>query len=133
MADIQHLPDIIIPDIDIDKGWPASSVKTIEDCDDAYAFLMSAIAQIEFQIDEAALPNSGADPRWVNKAKCALKYKRAALNIVNLRRGRIEREQRAAKQVSRDRALLDHIRANTDAAQFKAWVQDSNCNEEMAA
>ncbi len=46
----QNLGDIEIPDIEIDAGWPVSDIKTIEDCDDAFAFLMSAVASIEYAL-----------------------------------------------------------------------------------
>ena len=73
--DIQHLSDIEIPDIEIDKGWPVSDVQTINDCDDAFALLMSAVAKIEFDIEvETLKPKNQQDGLWLAKARCALKY-----------------------------------------------------------
>jgi hypothetical protein len=47
----QHLDDIIIPDIEIAPDWPVSDIATIEDCDDAFAYLSAAVANIEYQIE----------------------------------------------------------------------------------
>lgn len=126
--EIQHLPDIEIPDIEIDKGWPVSDVKTISDCDDAFAFLMSAVAKIEFDIDvEVLKPRDQQDGLWLAKARCALKYKRAALQIVNSARGRATDEEKWKRQNTRDRILLEHIRKATTNDVFMQWVRDSGC------
>lgn len=130
----QHLDDIVIPDIEIDAGWPVSDVKTIEDCDDAFAFLMSACAAIEYDIDvEASKPASQQNPEWAARAKCALKYKKAALSIVNTKRGRINDEKRRQTNVSRDRILLEYIRSHVSNDQFLDWVISSGCNDHFRA
>lgn len=127
---VQHIEDIEIPVIEITEGWPASSVKSAQDCDDAFAYLMSACAQIEFQIDtELAKPKSFQDQNWIARANCALKYKKAALQIVNQRRSAINAAFRQAQQNNRDRKLLEHIRANVPDATFMNWVRESSCND----
>lgn len=82
---VQHLDDIEIPIIEISPGWAADSINTDEDFNDAFAYLMSAVAQIEYQIDmEDSKPLANQDRVWLARAKCALKYKKAALGIANL-------------------------------------------------
>jgi hypothetical protein len=127
---LQHLDDIEIPDIEIAAGWPAASVQSQKDCDDAFAYLMSAVAQIEFQIDvETSKPKEFQDFPWMAKARCALKYKKAALSIVQTRRGYLSAAEARAWQDSRDRKILEFIRANTTNEQFMAWVVASGVNE----
>jgi hypothetical protein len=127
--DPQHLDDIIIPDIEIDKGWPVSDIKTIEDCDDAYAFLMAAVATIEYDIELDASKIVDKGPLWAARARCALKYKKAALNIVNMKRGRIADEMKATRQAARDRRLLSHIKDSVPAAQWALLLQTSGIDD----
>lgn len=132
----QHLDEIIIPDIEIQDGWPVSDVETIEDCDDAYALLMAAVAEIEYELE---LKDLGvcrfADPMWPARARRAMKYKRAALQIVGYKRGRIMEERRRIAQEARDQALLDHIKAVLPAHQFHQMVVSFNAGrvDEVAA
>lgn len=127
--DPQHLDDIIIPDIEIDKGWPVSDISTIDDCDDAYAYLMAAIASIEFDIELDANKIINKGPLWAARARCALKYKRAALNIVNTKRGRISDDIKATRQATRDMRLLAHIRKSLDRETWKALLQSSGVDD----
>ena len=127
---IQHIEDIEIPNIEITAGWDAASVKSQQDCDEAFSYLMSAVAQIEFQIDvELAKPKAAHDTTWLAKARCALKYKRAALQIVQTKRGYINTAESRAWQDSRDRRLLEFIRRNTTTEQFMAWFVASGVND----
>lgn len=123
---IQHIEDIEIPTIEITEGWAAASVNSQKDCDDAFAYLMSACAQIEFQIDtELTKPKNFQDLNWIARANCALKYKKAALQIVNQRRSSINA---AAKQVAHDtrnQRLLEHIRASVPDETFMKWIRES--------
>jgi hypothetical protein len=128
---IQHLDDIEIPIIEIGPGWAAESVKTDQDCDDAFAYLMSAVAQIEYQLDmEDAKLLAHQNREWLARAKCALKYKKAALQIVNQRRSRINENGKRAWQDSRDRRLLEYIRKIVPDTAFIEWVKASNCDKE---
>lgn len=130
---IQHIDDIEIPVIEITDGWAAESVKTREECNDAFAYLMSACAGIEFQIDtELTKPKTHQDLLWLAKAKCALKYKKAALQIVNQRRSAIgEIEERAWRQ-RRDSKLLEYIRSVTPDRQFIEWIRASGISADFA-
>lgn len=124
--DIQSLPDIEIPEIEIDRGWPVSDVCTLQDCDDAFAFLTSAIATIEYSISlELLRPPASRRKEWIAKATCALKFKKAAMDLVNHKRGQINRKEAASVQKQRDRLLVDHIKTCVPEEQFRAWVRDS--------
>ncbi|MHC1549438.1 hypothetical protein [Phyllobacterium sp. K27] len=127
MSSFQHLDDIDIPDIEITEGWPVSDIKTIDDCNDAFAYLMSACASIEYQIDMAQAAHvSKQDAVWIARARCALKYKKAALQIVGFKRGSIGAEETKAFQRERDRALLTYIRSVVPQHEFLEWVRASN-------
>lgn len=127
---IQHIDNIEIPTIEITEGWAANSVASKKDCDDAFAYLMSACAGIEFQIDMELSKAKGAwDSVWLAKARCALKYKKAALSIVQTKRGYINESEKREWQDSRDRNLLEHIRKNVTDETFLGWVRNSGLNE----
>ncbi len=132
----QNLGDIEIPDIEIDAGWPVSDSKTIEDCDDAFAFLMSAVASIEYALDVEMIKKvADQDLQWMARARCALKYKKAALSIINIKRGRISNDAKRERQNRADRILLDYIRDQVSVDDFKKWVNESGIKnlDEVAA
>jgi hypothetical protein len=127
---VQHIDDIEIPIIEITEGWTAESVKTRKDCDDAFSFLMSACAGIEYQIDmETSKPKTHWDNPWLAKARCALKYKKAALQIVNQRRSIINTADDRAWKDSRDRKLLEYIRGVVPDRQFIEWIRASGVGQ----
>jgi hypothetical protein len=122
---IQHI-DVEIPVIEISEGWSAASVQTMDECNNAFSYLMSAVAQIEFQIDtELTKPKNFQDVYWLARAKCALKYKKAALQIVQQRRGVIAEADKRMWQERRDACLLEHIRSVTPDRQFLEWIKAS--------
>jgi len=130
-ASVQHLPDIEIPVIEITEGWSADSCRTHKDCNDAFAYLMAAVASIELQIDvEMTKPKESQDRLWVARANCALKYKKAALQIVNQRRSEINARENRAFQERRDANLLKYIKSIVPNETFLAWVRASGVNEE---
>lgn len=122
---LQHLGDIEIPDIEIETGWAVSEIATIDDCNDAFALLMSTIAQIEYQIDAVELGVEQRPDEWLIKAKCALKYKKAAIQIVSHKRGSIHREADREFQRGRDQTLLHYIRDVVPEHDFLEWVRAS--------
>lgn len=126
MLNNQHLGDIEIPDIEIAEDWPVSDILTVEDCNDAFAYLMSACAQIELQMDMEMSKPKPWDSQWLARANCALKYKKAALQIVNQKRGAFNTEATRQFQRERDRALLTYIRSVVPDHQFLEWVRASN-------
>lgn len=124
---IQHIDDVEIPVIEITDGWSAESCTTKEQCDDAFAYLMSACAGIEYQIDmEFTKPKEQQDAPWLAKAKCALKYKKAALQIVQNRKALISETEKRVWQERQDRHLLTYIRSVVPDHQFLEWVRASN-------
>lgn len=123
---IQHIDDVEIPIIEITDGWAADSVKTREECNDAFAYLMAACAGIEFQIDtELAKPKPNWDLNWLARARCALKFKKAALQIVQVRRSMIAEEIKEARKRERDTKLLEYIRSMVPDRQFLDWLRGS--------
>ena len=119
----QHLADITIPVIEIAEGWAAEDCKTISDCDDAYAYLMAAIASIELQVElELLLPFPEQRGQWIAKARCALKYKRAALQIVANRRSAINTEAKTARLQAEDTRLVQHLKGSLSPDQWAALM-----------
>lgn len=117
-----QLDDITIPDIEITDGWSVHDIKDADECDEAYAYLMAAVAEIEHQLEMKEMGVSvSADPTWPARARRALKYKRAALQLVGYKRGRLAEDRKRAFQANRDRALLEHIKSVVSPDQFHAW------------
>ena len=75
----------------------------------------------------ALKPKNQQDGLWLAKARCALKYKKAALQIVNFARGRIADEEKRRKHNTQDRILLEYIRKVTPNEMFMQWVRESDC------
>lgn len=115
--------DIEIPVIEITDGWPVTDIKTIEDCDDAFAYLSGAIAGIEYQIEaEGFKLLQDQRGEWLARAKSALRFKKAAIAIVNTRRGSINRALEAERQDRRDQQLLAFVRDALPAADWLRMV-----------
>jgi hypothetical protein len=111
-----QLDDIEIPEIEITDGWPVRDVQTLEDCEEANAYLVAAIAGIEYQIEvEGFKPLSEQRGPWLGSAKSALRFKKAALNIVVQKRG-------ALNEKRREEGLLAFIRSTVPPQQWLAWV-----------
>jgi hypothetical protein len=128
---LQHLDDIEIPDIEITSGWAVSEVETIDDCDDAFAFLSAATAHIEYQIEmDLTKPMSMQDPTWAAKARYALKMKKAALGIVANKRSAISKKLKADRQREHDRYLLEFIKKAVPAIQFAEWIRASGVDRQ---
>lgn len=103
--------DIEIPVIEIEPGWSVSDLHTIEDCDDANAILIAAVAGIEMQIELASFkPLNLQDPEWTARAKGALRFKKAALGIVMNRRGAINRAEELKRLDRENEQLLAFVR-----------------------
>ncbi|WP_299949114.1 hypothetical protein [uncultured Ruegeria sp.] len=99
--------DIEIPIIEINDGWTVDDVITENDCDDAFALLTSIVAAIEERMDILDAQGEKQSIQYI-KAKAALRYKRAALNIVNIKRGRLKRQQKLDEQ----ELIIDYIAAH---------------------
>jgi len=101
--------DIEIPIIEISAGWTVDEIKTLDDCDDAFAYLTGAVCAIENKID-AAEETGGNSGFAYRKLKRALRWKKAALQVVQTKRGRITREAKQLEQSSQERRLLNILR-----------------------
>lgn len=115
---VQHLStdDIEIPNIEITEGWLARDVSTLAECEEAHDYLVGAIAGIECQIEvEGFRPLAEQRGLWVAKAKSALRFKKAALNIVLQQRGLLLEKRR-------EESLLAFVRAALPAEQWLAIV-----------
>lgn len=120
MAMIEQ-PDIEVPVVEIVRGWTVDEIETLDDCDDAFAVLTGAICSIESQIEEAQ--EAGKDRgEWFRRLKTALRWKKAALQIVQTKKGRITRAARAEAQKAEDRRLLSILSARYPA-EFDAALQ----------
>jgi hypothetical protein len=100
---------IEIPIIEISPGWTVDEVKTLDDCDDAFAYLTGAICAIENKIDSADETGATTGVAY-RKLKRALRWKKAALQVVATKRGRITREAKQIEQASHDKRLVNIIR-----------------------
>jgi len=101
---IDKYDDIQIPVVYICDGWAVDDIETIEDCEDAYIKLVQICASIEAQIED--LTASGG---FIGSAKAALRWKKLAMNLVNLKKARISRKAADEKQYSRDRLTIAFI------------------------
>lgn len=103
--------NIEVPVIEIAEGWTIDEVLTEDDCDDAFALLTEAITSIEYRMERLREEGASVTSSAYRKAKAALRWKKAAMQAVQNRRGQIKRQARQAQQVSRDRILLNEIRS----------------------
>ena len=123
--DLQHT-DIEIPDIEIDRGWTVSELYTIDDCDDAFAFLTSAIAQIEFHLElEDLKPEKDQRKEWRARSRVALRFKKAALQIVGVTRGKLVRETEAKAKKATEHMVLNYVREQVGEEKFLRWLADA--------
>jgi len=103
--------DIIIPTIMITRGWPVDDVETEDDCDDAFAYLTGAVVAIEALMDELSMRDEEKTHGYI-RLKAALRWKKAALNIVNSKRSKINRAKSREIEAARAKRtdILDVIR-----------------------
>ncbi|MEM1088187.1 MAG: hypothetical protein AAGH90_10680 [Pseudomonadota bacterium] len=110
MADQEYQgSDISIPVIEICEGWTVEDLLTEDDCDDAFAFLIATCAKIEGRLEALERADEKGTSEYI-RAKSALRFKKAALQIVQTTRGRLNRARRAEDNQRADRVMLDFIR-----------------------
>lgn len=82
-----NIDEITVPIITITDGWTVDEIETIEDCDDAYAVLTGIVASIEVKLENPMLTDD-------ERGRClgALRWKKAALQVIQGKRGRFNRE-----------------------------------------
>lgn len=122
-GNLQHL-DVEIPRIEIAPGWYADAVSSEEECDRAHAFLTAACAVIERDLDLLAARNADTqeDLEWEARAKCALKFKKGAMAIVQRVGGRLKRAAEIEQKKRYETAMLRIIRKEVDSAQYNQWA-----------
>ncbi len=89
-----------IPIIFITDTWTVDDIKTEDDCDDAHALLTAVIVSIEAHMDDLEIKGQSVSVEY-KRAKMALRWKKAAMAVVNVKRGQINRSR--AEAVSNDR------------------------------
>ena len=122
-----------IPIIFITEDWPIDDVTTEDDCDDAFAVLTALIVSIEARMDDLEIQGLAVSVEY-KRAKSALRWKKAAMQMVNNKRGQINRVRADAIQTDRRervmkyfaamhpdefRAAIRHVDAGTDAIQAR--------------
>lgn len=91
MSYVDQGSDILIPVIEIADGWTVEQLETLDDCDDAFAYLTGALVSIETQIDDAEHRNDTNTDHF-RRLKAARRWKKAALSVVSTTRGKINRQ-----------------------------------------
>jgi hypothetical protein len=80
----------------IDEDWPADHLPTLASCDAAEVILKEAIARIETSLsvarDKAIAAGEVTGGSWFHRARTALRFKRAALRMVQETREKLRRE-----------------------------------------
>lgn len=102
--------EIHVPIISITGDWTVDEIETEDDCDDAFAILTALIVSIEARMDDLAM--SGQELSVDHKrAKSALRWKKAALSVVNTKRGKIRRQEKEAHDESQSQKIMNYFRA----------------------
>ena len=126
MSDFMDVPVIYITD-----DWTIDDVETEEDCDDALAVLTGALASCETRVDELeAMGQKGSETHI--KVKAALRWKKAALAMVQIKRGRINREKARKAAQENERRILAYITAAYPNVMSEAIRANSFSSEEAA-
>jgi hypothetical protein len=80
----------------IDEDWPADKLPTLASCDAAEEILNEAIGRIETSLaaarDKAIASGEVTGGSWFHRARTALRFKRAALRMVQETREKLRRE-----------------------------------------
>lgn len=113
-----------VPELEIEPGWLVEDCKTIEELDDARLRLTEIIASMESQLARAAQERRDtgqyADPVWWRRTQTALKFKRAAFQRVMNKAADLRRQRREATHHTRERAIIDALKAIDAAAYYRA-------------
>lgn len=94
--------DLEIPEVFITDDWAVSDLETVEDCEDAYILLMTACAHIDGKLDD--MENGVCDRESMGRTRAALKWKKLALNLVNLKKSRFSRILKEGRELERERS-----------------------------
>jgi len=101
---------IHVPIIEITGGWTVDEIENENDCDDAFAVLTAIIVSIEAKMDTLEMERAEKSESYI-KTKSALRWKKAALSVVNTKRGKFKRQRAEAIQKSNDERVLRYFKA----------------------
>lgn len=102
--------EIEVPVISITQGWDVDDIETEDDCDDAFAVLTALVVSIEARMDDLAMAGNELSVDY-KRAKSALRWKKAALSVVNTKRGEIRRQEKEAHDASQAEKIIAYFRA----------------------
>ena len=102
--------DIYVPIIEITGGWTVDEIENEDDCDDAFAVLTAIIVSIEAKLETLEMEGLEKSESYI-KTKSALRWKKAALSVVNNKRGRFKRQINEAFQKSNDECVMRYFKA----------------------
>ena len=106
--------DIQVPIIYITGDWTVDQIETEDDCDDAHAVLTALIVSIEARMDDLEIQGRGVSEEY-KRAKISLRWKKAAMQVVNLKRGKINRALAAGKAEARYQEMRKFLAINHPA------------------
>lgn len=101
--------DIEIPIIQIADGWTVDDIQSLDDCDDAFAYLTGAICAIEDKID-AATEEGNDTGKPFRALKRALRWKKAAMQVVQTKRGKITRVEKKSEHLKQEQSIQNLMR-----------------------
>jgi hypothetical protein len=107
--DFDQGSDIEIPIIEITKDWTVDDIQTLDDCDDAHAYLTGAVCSIEDKIEAAIELGTDAGIGF-RRLKRALRWKKAALNVVQTKRGKITRALKKVETKEHEKRIINRMR-----------------------
>lgn len=102
--------EIEVPVIEICDGWTVDDIQTEDDCDDAFAVLTALVVSIEARMDDLAMSGEEMSVGY-KRAKAALRWKKAALSVINIKRGKIKRQVKDETEKDRSERLIRYIAA----------------------
>jgi hypothetical protein len=116
--------EIEIPVIEIGPGWTVDEIETLDDCDDAHAYLTGALCAIENRIIEMEeICDTGPVYRRLVSAR---RWKKAGLSVVQTKRAKLNRAER--ERLGDDgRQLRDLFAAHALASLPQVCAHDTLC------
>jgi hypothetical protein len=102
--------EIQVPIIEITDGWTVDEIETEDDCDDAFAVLTAMVVGIEARMDDLAIEGQELSVAY-KRCKSALRWKKAGLSVIGIKRGKINRAKKEAREDDRNKRVIDYFYA----------------------
>ncbi|MEH7827651.1 hypothetical protein [Gemmobacter denitrificans] len=99
-----------IPTIYITDDWTVDDIHTEDDCDDAHALLTALIVSIEARMDDLEIAGEALSIDY-KRCKSALRWKKAAMQVVNTKRGKLNRLRQEQYHTDRKSRLCAYFAA----------------------